>query len=415
MGAAYTFGGMTPDYPQPTTPRRYLAAPLAIAVALLTSACGTLGYDLEEILASPIYGDFTARTAALPAMPDFGPFAGELDSVRITIDDAGDVSIGTGRWTYDPDTVIIREASRLLEDGEISFDIQYDVRLHVPATPAADGIAATRIESFDEDAGGYVTSGIRESLRAGGRVTEVTDYDIGDDGQRVRSVFSVYTYTETGELATEVVTDYELESQAVADYDSLRYFYDGGALSTYTHYTLEDAEATLIQVDSGSVDISAGAFSQTSLSPVGDGTFEPFVTAFTTPDADVAIGDEAIVRTDDGADARYRAYRYDGGNGYVETYEYYYREALVSGLGELPALGVELTAANPIAAGQAVTFGAIPADATYVVSDVRGRRVFAGPVAPGAAVAWPATAAGTYLLTVEAPGYRPATWRFVAR
>lgn len=407
---------MKHDHPRDTSTALARATPPILGLALLVSACGTYGYDVESILNDPGYHTVTARTAWLPPMPNVGPAAGELDSARVTVADAEGADVTATQWTYAGDTLVVAQQTfSVFEDDETSVEFEVDYRAYVPMAPDPDGVAVTRIENFEEEAGDYVYDGRRETTRAGGSVTEARDFSRGGDGSFAEVSRWRYRRSAAGRVTTEIVTaEVEVDGEPVQTYDSTNYYYDdAGVVSRWAQYKADPEDGGILRWDTGRVSITASDYTHTALREDDDSGFEEYTLRFTGPDAGFEIDGETYARIDDGSDDRVRVYRYEDGLGFVGTYAYYYRSP-VSDAADLPPLTAEITAVNPIAPGDPITLAGLPAGATYVITDVQGRYVDGGTPGVGAAVSWPTVAPGIYLLTVRAPGYAPLTRRFVA-
>ena len=389
-----------------------------VAVALLTSSCEYLGYEVGAIVGNPAYQDFTARTAVLPPMPEFGAGAGELDSARVTIEEDGELQITTTQYRYTADTVQVFQQFAFAEEGDdVSVEVNYDVRFSIPVRKAPDGVTTALTGSLDSASQAYVNTGRRETTRERGRVLDVVDYSTNEDGEEYVASTITYAYNADGQVISEVaVQDYSEDNITVFSRDSLVYYYEDGSLARYAAYEFDRDEGGLVREDSGTVSISGQDFTQ--VSSLGFDV-EPVEVSFNGPDSGFDNDGIPVARIDDGTDARYRAYEFsfaDEEESFGLRYEFYYREALVSSTADLPALATTLTTANPIAAGQYLRFDALPAGATYRLTDAAGRILVETSLsAPSATVAFPYAPAGTYVASLTAPGYQTKAWTLVAR
>ena len=399
-----------------------LRYPIALATfSLLVSSCTTLGYEVEEIIANPVYQDFTARTAVLPPMPNFGAGAGDLDSARITVNEDGEINITSARYEYAADTTFMYQRAAFGEEGdEFSFEASYDTKIAVPVAPGPDGETTSVISSLDSATNRYLRDGRRVTTRVAGRVTGTVDYRTDESGDEYVSSRLSYAYNADGTVRHEVaVADYTADGVTVYAYDSLNYYYEAGALARFSTYAFDrdfdTGEEGILPEDSGRVTVTDERFTHASL--LFDAPDDPYELEFNGPNVGYTINGFEITRTDDGTDERYRAYEVrfeDDGEVFGLTYEFYYRSP-VTGTSDLPALATELTSANPIAPGQALAFGDVPAGARYAVTDATGRVIAAGALASRQSVAFPAAAAGAYVVTVTAPGFAPGAWTRVVR
>lgn len=385
------------------------------ALSLLASSCVEYGYNTVEIVANPMYQDLVQRTAYLPPMPNWGLGAGELDSAKYTFNEDGEVVASVTTWDFGPDSVTVTQRSSSGEEGELTFF--YDVRATMPLATDPDGVTTTALFSLDEDSGVYERTGTRATTRVGDRVTLVVDTSFDEEGEPYESARTTFTFDADDRVVDDVkVEDYSADGITVFTKDSLRYFYTDGAMSAWTHFSYDIDEEALVHYDTGTVSIDDEGFTQRYIDPEAPGD-EPYELSFTGPDAGYGGDGFVLPRLDDGTDPAFRSYGVsvrEDGEVFEQTYEFYYRQP-VSSTRELPAIATTLNAANPIAAGQAMTFGDVPRDATYRLVDASGRAVAAGALRSGSKVAFPQAAAGVYVLTVEAAGFRPRAWKLIAR